>query len=380
MRLREALAIRFSPSTLPMLHRSAACALLCASAMLAVGCRDTPTDPSRPEKYDVTFLGVPAGAESFTPRAVSAGRVVGTARGGGEVWAVQWSNGVFTRIGPTVPAGCESEPVAARGAFTVGQVTCTGAGDTPVDAYGWTENVGALPRLFAEPYGFVEINRTAAIAGNLSPAAQFPQGTQRGFAVQGSSTTLLLPPGARSSQAVGITDAGEVVVTAFYDCAADERGCVPSQALLYAGGSWVEVPIPSDADGTVAAAVSSAGHVAGYTIGEVDGVFVYDYDGKDLDALPVVPGTRVQITGANASGQVVGTGIRQSPAPGQQASYGIIWGDEKQYTLSERIRGDVPWQVTAALGTDDEENIVGTGFNPESGEEGAILLTPPLQN
>jgi uncharacterized membrane protein len=362
-----------------MLHRSAACALLCAASVFAAGgCRKSPTDPSKPEKYDVTFLGVPAGAESFTPRAVSAGRVVGTARAGGAVWAAQWANGVFTRIGPDVPAGCQSEPVAARGAFTVGQVTCTGPGGTPTDAYGWTENVGALPRLFAEPYGFVDINRTATIAGTLSPAAQFPQAAQRAFSVQGAAATVLLPPGARSSQAVGITDAGEVVVTAYYDCDPDARGCVASRAMVLTGGEWREVPIPGNADRIVAAAVSSAGHVAGYSIGQADGIFRYEVEDDDMDVLPVVPGTRVQITGVNAEGQVVGTGIRQSTAPGQQASYGIIWGAGRQYALVERLRdGDSPWQVTAALGTDDEENIVGTGFNRETGQEGAILLTPP---
>jgi hypothetical protein len=366
-----------STPVLPMLHRSTLLACTCALAVLAAACDRSPTDPSRPGEYDVQFLGLPAGAESFTPRALSAGRVVGTARAGNVAWAVQWSAGTFTRIGPDVPAACETEALGARVAFTVGQVTCYGLGDTPTDAYGWAGGVGALPRLFAQPYGFVDVNRSAVIAGTLFPPAQFPQGDQRAFQVQGTSTTLLLPPGAVSSEAAGISDAGAVAVTAYFDCAG-QRGCVPSRAMLWDGGAWVEVPLADDADRAVAAAMSTEGHVAGYTIGDVDGVFLYDLPDDDFDELPVVPGTRVQITGVNAWGQIVGTGIRLSVAPGQQPSYGIVWGDGHQYSLSERIDDGGPWQVTAALATDEEGNIAGTGFNPETGEEGAILLIPSV--
>lgn len=359
-----------------MLHRFALLACTCALAVVAAGCDNSPTDPSRPGEYDVVFLGLPAGAESFTPRAVSGGRVVGTARAGGVVWAVQWASGAFTRIGPDVPASCESEALGVRVAFTVGQATCYAAGDTPTDAYGWAAGVGALPRLFAQPYGFTDVNRSAVIVGTLYPPAQFPQGAQRAFQVQGTTTGLLLPDGAARSEAAGVSDSGAVAVTAYHDCAG-QRGCAASRALVWQGG-WTEVPLPDDADAMVAAAMSSAGHVAGYIIGDVDGVFLYDAPDDDLDELPVVPGTRVQVTGVNALGQIVGTGTRLSAAPGQQPSYGIVWGDGHQYSISERIDGDAPWQVTAALATDDEGHIAGTGFNPETGQEGAILLVPAV--
>jgi hypothetical protein len=357
-----------------MLRRSAAGALMCAVALLAAACDGSPTDPSRPGEYQVVFLGVPAGAESFTPRGVSSGRVVGTARGGGVAWAAQWANGAFTRLGPDVPAECESEALAARAAFTVGQVTCTEDGGT--DAYGWAAGVGALPRLFAEPHGFVDISRTAVIAGTLYPTAQFPLGSPTAFQVVDATATLLLPPDAQASEAVGVTGTGAVAVTAYYECTVDEPDCVPSRAALFTGGAWLDVPIPGNAERAVAAAVSSAGHVAGYTIGNADGVFLYELEDDDVHLLPVVPGTRVQITGANALGQVVGTGIRLVVAPGQQPSYGIAWGDGRQYPLSERILGEVRWQVTAALATDDEGHIAGTGVDPDSGTEGAILLIP----
>jgi hypothetical protein len=360
-----------------MLHRSAARALLCAGAVLAAACDRTPTDPSRPGDFEVTFLGVPADAESFTPRAITAGRVVGTARAGNAAWAVQWSSGAFTRIGPEVPAGCEAEPLAARGAFTVGQVTCDADGTTPSDAYGWAAGVGALPRLFDEPYTFVDVSRAAVIAGTIYPTASFPQATPRAFMAQNGTPTILLPPGAFGSEAVGVSDSGHVAITAYYDCASGDDDCEPTRALVLAGGEWRELPHARSVDRTSAAAVSSAGHVAGYAIGGADGIFIYDAEEDDLDPLPVVPGTRVQITGANALGQVVGTGFRQAAAPGQQASIGIVWGDGKQYSLSERILGNIDWQVTAALATDDEGRIAGVGYDPASGLEGAILLAPP---
>lgn len=362
---------------LPMPRRSALLACTCVLALFASACEDTPTDPSKPDEYDVSFLGLPAGAESFTPQAVAAGRVVGTARTGGVARAVQWSAGAFSPVGPDAPAGCESEALGARTGFTVGQTTCFGAGGVPVDAYGWTAGIGAHPRLFAEPYGFVDVNRTAIVVGTVNPPAQFPQATPRAFQVQGIAVTILLPQGAVASEATGISDDGRVAVTAYYDCAG-RRGCSASRAMVWSAGTWTEVPLSPSTDRSVAAAVSSAAHVAGYALGEADGIFLYDAVDDDLDVLPVVPGTDVEITGTNALGQVVGTGFRQFAAPGQQASYGIIWGYDQQYSLSERIDGDVPWVVTSALATDEEGRIAGTGFNTETAQEGAILLVPSV--
>jgi hypothetical protein len=360
-----------------MPHRFLIRACVGLGAILALSaCRDSPTDPSRPGHYTVTFLGVPEGAESFTPHAVATGRVVGVARAGGVAWAVQWANGVFIRIGPDVPAECESEALGARGPFTVGQVTCTGAGDTPVDAYGWAAGVGTLPRLFAEPYGFVGVNGTAVIAGTLYPPMDFPAGASRAVRVEGTSTTVLLPPGAALSEAAGVSDAGAIAVTGYDICLPSSSRCTESQAFVWSGGAWTEVPIPGDATSAVAAAVSSAGHVAGYTFGGGGGVFLWEQEDEDLDVVPVVPGTRVQITGVNALGQIVGTGFRMDPAPGQSPSYGIVWGDARQYALGERIDGPIEWQITAALGTDDEGRIAGTAIDPETGQEGAVLLTP----
>ena len=73
---------------------------------------------------------------------------------------------------------------------------------------------------------------------------------------------------------------------------------------------------------------------------------------------------------------MVGTGFRLSPAPGQQASYGIVWGEGYQYAISERINEDEPWIVSSALAVDEEESVAGTGFNTETGQQGAILLVP----
>lgn len=361
---------------LPMPRRSALLACTCVLALYASACRDTPTDPSRPDDdYAVSFLGMPAGAESFTPQAVASGRVVGTARTGGVARAVQWSAGTFSPLGPDAPAGCESEALGARVAFTVGQITCPGAGGVPVDAYGWTAGIAAYPRLFAEPYGFVDVNRTATVVGTVNPPAQFPQATPRAFQVQGTTVTILLPEGAVASEATGISDDGRVAVTAYYDCGGS-RDCSGSRAMIWTAGTWTEAPLAPNTDRSVAAAVSSAGHVAGYALGSADGIFLYNAPEDEFDVLPVVPGTDVEITGANALDQVVGTGFRQFPAPGQQPSYGIIWGYDQQYSLSERIGDDAPWVVTSALATDEEGRIAGTGFDPESGREGAILLVP----
>lgn len=365
-----------------MTHRPLlrACAAVLAAAAIA-GCRGTPTDPARPGTYEVAFIGVPAGAQSFAPRAVAGGRVVGVAADANRAWAVQWTAGGFSLIGPAVPAGCHSEPTAARGGMTVGQVTCTASGapaGQPVDVYGWVAGQ-AFPRLFAEPYTFTGVSSDGGgVVGTINPSSQFPQAQSRAFLRLGGTVTELLPPNAIASEAAGISDAGDVVVTAYYDCP-DEDGesddCYPSRAMAWNAGAWTEIPVPRNAEQAVAVAVSSQGDVAGYAFGEADGVFMYRLSRRDLDGLPVIPGTRVVLTGVNRLPQVVGTGIREETA-GRATSYGIVWGDERTYDLSERIAGTVPWQIISALATDDEGRIAGTGVHRETGQEGAILMTP----
>jgi uncharacterized membrane protein len=362
----------------PRLHTFAAAMLAVAAA---AGCRSSPTDPSRPGTYVVTFLGAPADAESFMPRAVSAGRVVGVAATADRTWSVQWVGGAFSRIGPELPAGCHSEPLAARGAFTVGQVTCTAGGSPagqPVDVYGWISGEPVPARIFAEPFTYVGVTSAGTMVGTVNPRAQFPTARSRAFLRSGGSATVLVPPGAVASEAVGITEAGEVVVTAYFDCPAivdDDDPCRPSQAFVWTGGVWTAIPVPSRTERTVAAAVGSRGHVGGYAFGEADGVFLYRIPRRDLDGLPVIPGTRVVLTGANALGQVVGTGVRDETA-GRAVSYGIVWGDERQYDITERLGGSERWQVTSALAADDNGRIAGTGIRVETGVEGAILLVP----
>ncbi|HEX6371789.1 MAG TPA: hypothetical protein VF006_22900 [Longimicrobium sp.] len=353
---------------------------LCALALLASACDRSPTDTSKPGTFTVAFIGVPAGAETFIPRAIADGRVVGAASDGASTWAVEWQAGTFRRLLPAAPAGCHSEPLAARGAFTVGQVTCTASGDPagrPVDAYGWAAGA-STPRLFAEPYTFVGVNADGEIAGTVNPSTQFPQAQHRAFRRTAAGVNVLMPDSAIASEAAGITDAGQVVVTAWYACPEDpeeSEDCVSSRVKVWTAGVWTEVRVPRGAARVVAGAVSPEGHVAVYAFGETDQVLLYDIQGRDLDALPVIPGTRVVLMSANARGQVIGTGIRPETT-GRQTSYGIVWGADRQYDLSERLAGTTRWHISSALASDDDGRIVGTGRSLEDGTEGPILLIP----
>lgn len=359
-----------------MMHRSVL--RVCALAVFAAACKGSPTDPSKPDTFTVTFIGVPADAQSFTPRAVAeGGRVVGTASDGASSWAVEWQGGVFRRLLPSAPAGCHTEPLAARGAYTVGAVTCTASGNPagqPVDAYGWIAGQSG-PRLFPEPYTFVGVNASGAVAGTINPPTQFPQAQSRAFVLSSGGVTVLLPDGAAGSEAAGITDAGEVVVTAFYVCLFDDEDCVASRVMVWSAGAWTEPRVPRGSSRVVAGAVSPGGHVAIYAFGETDQVFLYEIEDRDVDPLPVIPGTRVVLMSANARGQVIGTGIRPETT-GRETSYGIIWGAERQYDLSERIGGVTAWHISSALASDDEGRIVGTGTHVADGLTGPILLVP----
>jgi hypothetical protein len=359
-----------------MIHRSLF--RVCALALLAAACDNSPTDPSKPGTFNVVFIGVPVDAVSFTPRAIAGGRVVGTASDEATTWAVEWQPGGFRRLLPAAPPGCHSEPLAARGAFTVGQVTCTASGDPagqPLDAYGWVAGAGPAFRLFAEPYSFTGVNADGVVVGTVNPRAQFPQAQSRAFVRSSAGVTVLLPDGANASEAAGITDAGEVVVTAWYTCLMDDEDCLTSRVHVWAGGAWTEVRSPRGATRVAAGAVSPLGHVAVYGFGETDQVFLYEIEDRDLDALPVIPGTRVVLVSANARGQVIGTGIRPEDTS-RQASYGIVWGADRQYDLSERVTGTARWHISSALATDDEGRIAAIGTNLEDGLQGPILLVP----
>lgn len=359
-----------------MIHRSIL--RVCVLALLAAACDGSPTDPSKPDTFTVTFIGVPADAQSFTPRAVTGGRVVGVATYGESTWAVEWQGGAFRRLGPAAPAGCHSEPLAARGTYTVGQVTCTASGDPagqPVDAYGWVAGEAGAPRLFAEPHAFVGVNASGAVAGTINPRPQFPQAQHRAFVRTSAGVAVLLPDGATASEAAGITDAGEVVVTAWYTCAFDDEDCASSRVHVWSNGAWTEIVAPRGSGRVVAGAVSPGGHVAVYGFGEADQVFLYEIQDRDLEALPVIPGTRVLLVSANTRGQVIGTGIRPATSA-RQTSYGIIWGADRQYDLSERIAGVTEWHISSALATDDEGRIAATGTSLEDGTQGPLLLVP----
>ncbi|HEU0014557.1 MAG TPA: hypothetical protein VFQ45_12780, partial [Longimicrobium sp.] len=118
-----------------MTHRRPSIPTALAACLLLAAACDNPSGPQRPDLFEVTFLGNPAGSLSFEPRDIGGGIVVGTAATAGGTRAVVWSGG-FSPVGPAVPAGCSSMANAVAGSFVVGQVTCPAAGGG-VDVSGW---------------------------------------------------------------------------------------------------------------------------------------------------------------------------------------------------------------------------------------------------
>jgi hypothetical protein len=341
-----------------------------ALATAAAGCR-SPTEPA-PGQYTVVFLGTPADAETFAPRAVVGRRVYGTASGGGATWPVVWSDGTFARL-VDFPADCQAEPREARGGAVVGIVVCPPpdeAAGPPDDAFGWGIGPGVpAGRVVAEPHAYQGVS-PAGVVGTIQPRTEFPLRAHRAFRVAGGGVEILLPPGAEASEAAGIATDGTVGATSFRGCTAE--GCAESRVAVLVGGGWTEVPLPNDTDHAVAVAVSSAGHVLGFASGAADAVFVHHLGRTRV--LPRVPGTQVVLNGVNARGWVVGTGARPVVV-GRGQSAGIIWGRDRQYFLSERVVGRT-WEVTAAEAIDDEDFIAGAGIERETGLQGAILLVP----
>lgn len=344
-----------------MIRRIPISRALLAAALFAAACNDSPTDAVRPGSYDATRLGAPAWADTFEPEAVDGTRVVGAATTGGRSLAVLWMAGTFSRVGPEPAAGCDSRATAVSGTVIVGEVTCG------TDAYGWATTLSG--RAIAGPHTFADVNASGTIVGSRAG----PEAARRAFILRNGQVTELLPPGATGSEAAGISDEGDVAVTAYAACG--DEGCEESYVAVWRNGTWTTVPLPRGASRAVAYAVSSAGHVLGRGMGRQDPLFVWQRD-EDLQGLPVVPGTRVEVNGISELGQVVGAGVRPDfPA---QPTHGIVWGGEREYYLSDRIRGEDgdSWLIDAALAIDDDGRIAALGTHERTGESAALLLVP----
>lgn len=352
------------------MNRSALSAPALLAAALLAGACDNPAGSKRPGKYTVQFIGAPAGASSFTPADIERGAVVGAAEVGGRVVAARWENGAFSFFSTGAPAGCDSEATAISSAAVVGEISCGG------DTYGWSTT--GIGRVDPAAHTFVDVNDAGTIVGTRGRG----EAELRAFVVQDGAATVLLPPGAEASAAAGISDDGDVAVTAYSGCG--DEGCARSSVWVLRGGQWSQAPVPRGTGRAEAVAVSGEGHVAAVGSAELDAagkpenllqpVFVWE-PGDDLDALPVIPGTRVIVRDVSSLEYAVGSGVR--PDRPAQPTYGIVWGGGRLYYLSERMeRGFEPWQIEAAMAIDDEGRIAGLGSNVETGASGAVLLVP----
>jgi probable HAF family extracellular repeat protein len=176
----------------------------------------------------------------------------------------------------------------AYGISATGQIVGWARNDTGLHAFlrdtnGGFTTIGAL-----YPYG---INASGQIVG----------GNGQGFLLSGRTLTTIAPPGALSSAASGINDAGQIV--GWFSNAAGTHG------FLLSGSTFTTIDVPGAALGTQALGISATGQIVGVFTDAKSvshGFLLSDGTFATVD-VPVTMGGNTVAHGINVNGQIAGT-------------------------------------------------------------------------
>ena len=176
----------------------------------------------------------------------------------------------------------------AYGLSATGQIVGWARNDTGVHAFLRDTNGGFTTTSALYPYG---INASGQIVG----------GNGQGFLLSGGTLTTIAPPGALSSAASRINDAGQIV--GWFSNAAGTHG------FLLSGSTFTTIDVPGAALGTQALGISATGQIVGvFTDAKsVSHGFLLSGGTFATVDVPIAMGGNTVAHGINVNGQIAGT-------------------------------------------------------------------------
>ena len=176
----------------------------------------------------------------------------------------------------------------AYGISATGQIVGWARNDTGLHAFlrGFNGGFTTISALY--PYG---INASGQIVG----------GNGHGFLLSGGTLTTIAPPGAFSSAASGINDAGQIV--GWFSDATGTHG------FLLSGLKFTTIDVPGATLGTQALGISATGQIVGVSTDASSVSHGFRLSGGTFSPIdvPAAMGHNTVAHGINTGGQIVGT-------------------------------------------------------------------------
>jgi uncharacterized membrane protein len=365
---------------------------------------------AKPAQYSVTDLGTLGGAYSYSYAINNAGAIAGGAATPSQVdgigqTAFVWYHGSIASLGTLGGADCpmcnsENAAVSMAGASVVLSETATpdpngedfcGFGTHRQCLAGVWRNGGlkALPALagghnsqayFINKQGqAVGFSETGVADANCAMPYQIFRFEGVKWDANGIPRPLRPLPGDTISFALGINDAGQAVgVSGLCSNTTFPPNTPPSgpHAVLWDanGNPTVIDSLPGAVGNNVAGTINNLGDVAG-TQGLADGTihsFLWDKTTglKDL----MMPGTFVTVVpcchSINESRQITGFAVNEN------GPVGFVWQNGAFTDLNTVLAAGSPWFIFNTASINSAGQISATGFNFNTGEVHAVLLSP----
>jgi probable HAF family extracellular repeat protein len=170
---------------------------------------------------------------------------------------------------------------------------------TPRDHSVYTKAYGLHAFLRDTNGGFTTIS--ALYPYGINAGGQIVGGNGQGFLLSGGTLTTMAPPGASSSAASGIDDAGQIV--GWFSNAAGTHG------FLLSGSKFTTIDVPGAALGTQALGISATGQIVGVftDVESISHGFLLSGGTFATVDVPVAMGRNTAAHGVNVTGQIVGT-------------------------------------------------------------------------
>lgn len=282
--------------------------------------------------YTIHFL-----PENFYPSGINnAGQMAGaiyTSENGSH--AAIYSGGVITDLNTFVAGASSANAITEAGSVLGNFDAGTGAGGAFVYTSGSVLEIAGI-------YG-LGINASNQVVGQKfsGGAVLFSGGTltELGYLGTGDYST-----------AMAINDAGHIVGTSTIDLDFHAR----QHPFLYSDGVLHDLGTLDEREFNSAVAINSAGQIAGYSEGAGGGTHAFFYEHGVMTDLGSFGGLHLDVSGMNASGDIVGQG---NAWDGPDVSF--VSRDGILVDLNTLIDPASGWQITTASAINDKGQIVG---------------------